>query len=116
MPLTIEKVGEQVETYWGRSQFIQLMPLLRENFDMMQDPEMCFIVTDQRQEDREAWNKVKIVPYMYQQVNLGIYEESITFVNNEMNKYDRTLQLYHVVFAKQWLQNIQAQRFLTRQC
>jgi hypothetical protein len=114
MPLTIEKIGENVDTYWGVASLYSLCHYYVQNFDMMQDPEMCFIVVDQRREDLTAFDQVKIVPYMYQQANLGIYEESISFVNNEMDKYDRTLQLHHVVFANQWLQNIQEQGFLKK--
>ena len=112
MPLTIEKIGENVD--WGVASLYSLCHYYVQNFDMMQDPEMCFIVVDQRREDLTAFDQVKIVPYMYQQANLGIYEESISFVNNEMDKYDRTLQLHHVVFANQWLQNIQEQGFLKK--
>ncbi|MDB5158717.1 MAG: uncharacterized protein JWR50_3424 [Mucilaginibacter sp.] len=114
MPLTIERVGENVDTYWGEASLYSLCHYYTENGDLMQDPEMCFIVADQREEDLTALDKVKIVPYLYQQANLDIYEESISFVNNEMDKYDRTLQLHHVVFANQWLQNIQDQGFLKR--
>ncbi|MFA6084684.1 hypothetical protein [Mucilaginibacter sp.] len=114
MPLTIEKVGGNVTTYWGEASLYSLCHYYVQNFDLMQDPEMCFIVVDQRGEDLTAVDKVKIVPYMYQQANLAIYEESITFEGNEMDKYDRTLQLHHVIFANQWLQNIQEQGFLKR--
>ena len=112
MSLTIEKIGENVDTYWGDACLYSLCHYYMQNFDPMQDPEMCFIMVDKREADTTAWDKVKIIPYIYQQANLSIYEEIITFKGNEIDKYDRTLQLQHVIFANQWLQNIQAQGFL----
>jgi hypothetical protein len=112
MPLTIEKIGENIDTYWGEASLYSLCHYYEQNGDLVQDPEMCFIVAGRPEEKIGSFEGIKIIPYMYQQANLGIYEESITFKNNEMEKYSRTLQLHHVVFANQWLQNIVEQGFL----
>ncbi|MDB5158784.1 MAG: uncharacterized protein JWR50_3491 [Mucilaginibacter sp.] len=103
MPLTIEKIGEGITTPWGEGEQYSLCHYYEQNGDLMQDPEMCFIITSQQN---------YIVPYLYTQAALGIYEESILIKNSQMLTYKRTLQLHHVVFANTWLRNIQAQGFL----
>jgi hypothetical protein len=103
MPLTIEKIGEGITTPWGAGEQYSLCHYYEQNGDLMQDPEMCFIIAD---------DKAKIIPYMYTQANLGIYEQSIHIKNNEMLTYNRALQLHHVAFANTWLRNLQAQGFL----
>ena len=109
MPLTIERIGK---IYWENGILISLCHYYVQNGDMMQDPEMCFIVVDQREFDMAAFEKVTIVPYLYQQAGLGIYEESMTFKNNVVDYCNNELQLQQVIFANQWLQNIRLQGFL----
>ena len=111
MPLTIERIGE---IYWEDGSLVSLCHYYEQNGDLLQDPEMCFVVVDQREKEQTAYEKVMIVPYLYQQANLGIYEESMTFKNNVVDHCDSSLQLQHVIFANQWLQNIQEQGFLKR--
>ena len=111
MPLTIEKIGE---IYWEDGSLVSLCHYYEQNGDLLQDPEMCFVVVDQREKEQTAYEKVMIVPYLYQQANLGIYEGSMTFKNNVVDHCDSSLQLQHVIFANQWLQNIQEQGFLKR--
>ena len=111
MPLTIERIGH---IYWENGVLVSLCHYYQQNGDLVQDPEMCFIVVDQREKDKTAYDKVMIVPYLYQQANLGIYEESMLFNNNVVVHCDTKLQLQHVVFANQWLQNIVQQGFIKR--
>ena len=113
MPLTIERIGN---IYWEDGELVSLCHYYQQNGDLVQDPEMCFIVVDQREKDKTAYNKVMVVPYLYQQPNLGIYEESLLFKNNVVVHCDTELQLQHVVFANQWLQNIVQQGFLKQGC
>lgn len=112
MPLTIEKIGEGIITPWGDGEQYSLCHYYEQNGDLIQDSEMCFIIADHEDYILYAWEKAKIVPYMYTQANLGIYEESVSLKNNQMLTYNRTLQLHHVIFANQWLQNIVQQGFL----
>jgi hypothetical protein len=109
MPLTIERIGE---IYGQEGSIFSLCHYYEQNGDLVQDPEMCFIVVDQREKDKTAFEKVMIVPYLYQQANLGIFEESMTLKNNAVANCDNDLQLEHVVFANQWLKNIEQQGFL----
>jgi len=114
MPLTIEKIGEGIITPWGEGEQYSLCHYYMQNGDLMQDPEMCFVIAGHHDYLLYAWEKAKIVPYSYEQANLAIYEVSVTFTSNKMDKYNRTLQLHHIVFANQWLQNIVQQGFLKR--
>ncbi len=78
----------------------------------MQDPEMSFIMIDNRGEDAAAYEKVVVTPYMFQQANLGIYQESAIIENNQLTKFKRQQQADHTAFANGWLQNVKEQGFL----
>jgi len=114
MPLSIEKIGEDVTTPWGVGELYSLCHYYTQNGDLMRDPEMCFVIANHQDYFIFSWERAKVVPYLYQQDILGIYEESITFKDNRMYKYSRTMQLHHIIFANQWLQNIVQQGFLKR--
>jgi hypothetical protein len=77
----------------------------------MRDPEMVFIVVDNRKETKD-YHLIGIYPQMYQQDNLGLYEESACIENNAIITYKPFLQKEHGSFASQWLQNIKQQGFL----
>ncbi|MBD1362989.1 hypothetical protein IDJ77_04125 [Mucilaginibacter sp. ZT4R22] len=109
MPLTIERAGT---VYWGHGEIISLCHYYKQNGDLMQDPEMCFIMIDKRESDKKDFEKVMLIPYLYQQANMGIYEESLTFKNEIVKEYDVYLQQQHADFANQWLQSIVQQGFL----
>jgi hypothetical protein len=109
MPLIIERIGE---AYGGEAHLYSLCHYYLQNGDLMQDPEMCFIEADHRENDAQLLDKVKIAPYLYQQANLGIYQESITVKNNEFTAISHDLQSEHTQFANQWLINIERQGFL----
>jgi hypothetical protein len=112
MPLTIERIGQ---AYGGEAQLYSLCHYYEQNGDLMQDPEMCFIVADHRGQDNPtAWDQVRIAPYLYQQANTGTYQESITLQNNELTTIDHALQAEHTAFANQWLSNIKQQGFLNK--
>lgn len=85
-----------------------------QNGDLMADPEMCFIVVDNRRETKE-YELTFIVPYMYHVASAAIYEESIIIENRIIpDRYIRPMQLRHAAFANQWLENVRQQGFLTQ--
>ena len=92
MPLTVECIGAGIETPWGMAKLYSLCHYYEQNGDLMQDPEMCFMVTDQRQGFKADISKVKVAPYMFQQANLGIYEESVRMVDQKLTKFHKRLQ------------------------
>ena len=72
----------------------------KQNGDMMQDPEMCFLKIGSQ-----------FFPCMFQQANMGLYEESIFMKDNTM-KYNPRMQKDHALFANMWMKNIKDQQNL----
>lgn len=114
MPLTIENMGGNFPMVWGNGHFYSLCHYYEQNGDLMQDPEICFLVVDNRKSD-EDYEKIHIVPCSFQNATLGIYEESISFMSNTVALYLPRMQTSHISFAKFWLDNIAVQGFLTRE-
>lgn len=102
MPLIIENIGNHSFHKWGDATLYSLCHYYKLNGDLMQDPEMCFIV-DQAQQ--------YIYPYMFTQANLGIYQESI-LLGRGLPLYNKKQQADHTAFADGWLTNILEQEFL----
>jgi hypothetical protein len=111
MPLVMEQIGELIQTPYGIGQCYSLSHSYEQNGDLMRDPEMVFIVVDNRKETKD-YHLIGIYPQMYQQDNLGLYEESACIENNAIITYKPFLQKEHGSFASQWLQNIKQQGFL----
>lgn len=109
MHLTIEKVVEDFQTPWGITQQYSLCHYYLQNGDLIQDPELCFLVADQQDSD----GQVKIFPYTFYQANVGLYQEPISFVDGKIFRYDQQTQADITAFANHWLRNIKAQGFLT---
>ena len=112
MPLTIEKIGEDIITPMGVGCAYSLCHYYEQNGDLMQDPEMCFLILDNRADDVKELSKVTIAPFMFQQANLAIYQESIEFSNQIMGDVHTDMQADHAEFADMWLGNIKLQGFL----
>lgn len=115
MPLTMERIGINIQTPWGEADLYSLCHYYIQNGDLMQDPEMCFFVVDQRETNKADYDKIKVAPYMFTQANLGIYQESALIEDNSITKFRRAQQADHTDFANGWLINIQSQGFLKPQ-
>lgn len=111
MALNIEKLEENILTPWGVANTYSLSHSNTQNGDLMRDPEMVFIVVDNRQNETD-FKSIGIYPQMYQQDNLGLYEESVTIENRQIKSFIKTWQHSHCNFANLWLKNIRAQGFL----
>jgi len=111
MPLVIEMVGENIQTQFGAAKLYSLAHYYVQNGDLMRDPEMVFIVVDNRKEKKDFEN-ILVIPQMYQQDNLGIYEESINIQNGKLSCYKKFWHNGHCKFAAEWLRNISRQGFL----
>jgi hypothetical protein len=112
MPLTVEHIGD---AYNGEAKLYSLCHYYVQLGDLMQDPEMCFIVVDGRGDETEAYGKVQITLYSFRQANMGIDDESIIFNENGVVKYcNDNMQHEHAEFAGQWLANIWQQGFLKK--
>jgi len=114
MPLTIENMGGNFPTVWGNGQFYSLCHYYELNGDLMQDPEMCFLVVDRR-ESPHNYQAAQVVPCSFQNATLGIYEESISFMSASVSLYLPKMHEQHLQFAKIWLDNIFNQGFLSRE-
>ncbi len=111
MPLVIEQIGENISTPFGTGKLYSIAHYYEQNGNAMRDPEMCFIVVDNRAQ-KDQFEMVGIYPQIFQQDNLSIYEESICIEDNKLTTYKPTWQSGHATFANQWLQNIKQQGFL----
>jgi len=111
MPLSIEKIGEGVLTPHGKAAQYSLSHTYTQNGDVMRDPEMHFLVIDQRSSP-EDYRQVKIIPYSFRQDNLGLFQQSVLIMDGLSRKFAPPMQADHAAFAAQWLDNINAQGFL----
>ncbi|PWS33292.1 DUF6908 domain-containing protein [Pedobacter paludis] len=111
MPLTIENMGGHFPTMWGDGLFYSLCHYYEQQGDLMQDPEMCFLVVDNRKSLSE-FEKLIIVPCSYQNASLGIYEESISFMSGRTSIYLPIMHRQHISFAQIWMGNILQQGFI----
>ena len=111
MPLTIEKLEENILTPWGVATTYSLSHSYLQNGDLMRDPEMVFILVDNLSDEKD-FHGIGIYPQMYQQDNLGLYEESVTIENGQIKSFIKTWQHSHCNFANLWLKNIKQQGFV----
>lgn len=73
-----------------------------QNGDVMADPDMTFLVTEEQE----------IYPMTFQQDNLALYQQAIEAHDGESLQYDKKLQADLTSFANQWMQNIKDQQDL----
>ncbi|WP_286920419.1 DUF6908 domain-containing protein [Flavobacterium sp. UBA4197] len=115
IPLVIEYLHVNISTPIGIGKQYSLCHYFKQNGDQMQDPEMCFIVVDNRTQTNCNIDLVSIVPYMFQQASGGIYQESIFFENFKIAEINHKIQRDHTLFADFWLSNIQQSGYLDEQ-
>jgi hypothetical protein len=84
MPLTIEQVDEPIATPWGMGAQYSLCHYYEQNGDLLQDPEVCFILI----ETVDTGAIAKIFPLSFCQANLGIYKDPISFQDGKIFRYD----------------------------
>lgn len=111
MPLVIEQVGGTVQTPFGAGKLISISHYYQQNGDAMRDPEMCFIVVDNRKEEKQ-YDLVGVYPQLYRQESLGLYEEGICIESGRVTSHIPVWLAGHTSFANLWLQNIRQQGFL----
>ncbi len=111
MPLVVERLEE---AYDGNANLFSLCHYYVLNGDLMQDPEMCFVVVDGRSSEKSGVENVQVTPYYFAQANLGYYEQSIIFDNGVMKRCDDEVQQGQTEFAEIWLKNIKKQEYIER--
>ncbi|UAY55677.1 DUF6908 domain-containing protein [Arachidicoccus terrestris] len=110
-PLTVEKIGWDIDTPFGKGLLLSLAHYYEQNGDLMRCPEMVFIVIDKRGYPKDFDNLFAFAQ-MYQQDALGIYEESAFISDGRLTSFIERLQKSHNNFANLWLRNIRLQGFL----
>lgn len=110
MPLVIEKLEDNVVTPLGVGFTLSLCHYYVENGDLMRDPEMVFIIVDNRHQE-ERIQDVHIFPKLFQLDNIGLYEESIHIETGQIKLIQKKWQNEHCSFANFWLNNILQQGF-----
>ncbi|HMH32126.1 MAG TPA: hypothetical protein VK543_03800 [Puia sp.] len=111
MPLTVERLEGDILTPYGTGTLYSIAHYYFQNGDIMSDPQMVFIVVDNRKDEND-FAAVGIFPQMYQQDNLGLYEESAQIESGKLTTYNKLWQPGHCRFANLWLRNIKQQGFL----
>lgn len=100
MPLVIEWVGFGPRDW----DMISVAHYYVQNGDVMRDPEMCFEV-----DEDGKWH-----PVIYQQDNLGYYDDKVVMMDAKTGKFkiDRKKEKEMMDFAKEWDQNLKDQGFI----
>jgi hypothetical protein len=110
LPLVLEQIGE-VSTFYGPGKLYSLAHYYEQEGDLMRDPEMVFIVVDNRKGTTD-YDPMAIYPQLFRQDNIGAYEESVCLENDRATTFKPLWQKDQAIFASQWLKNIQQQGFL----
>lgn len=112
MPLSIKKIQDDVNTDLREAILYSLSHNYEQNGFLIHDPEMTFIVIENRKSDINGFELPRIIPATYRQDNLGIYQKSITLYSETAKRYHPKLQEEHTEFANIWLSNIKDQGFI----
>lgn len=105
MPLIIEYVGDGPQGH----ALISVSHNYIQEGDVMRDPEIVFIVVEDKILKKSVWT-----PKMFQQDNLGIYQEIIFQDEKGIWKVRNRDLVSCQSFAKQWDKNLKAQGFLNQ--
>ena len=110
VPLHIEIVATQIHTAIGTGKLYRIFQSQKYKGEM-HDPEMCFIVVDNRPVKTDI-DLLHIYPTMYRQDNMDINDESVRIENSQVTGYIHVWQKDQCVFANMWLNTIKQQGFL----
>ncbi|OJW01952.1 MAG: hypothetical protein BGO52_00265 [Sphingobacteriales bacterium 44-61] len=111
MPLTIERLTANIETGTGKGTLYSLCHYYEQNGDLMRDPEMCFIVVDNRSHPQE-YEAIEIYPQLFRQDSSDQFDECIRIENNRVTSYIKVWQQGQCSVAAIWFKNLQQQGFL----
>ncbi|MNJ95326.1 hypothetical protein D3C87_130360 [compost metagenome] len=113
LPLTIELLDVGIDTVLGKANNYSFCNYYDLNGDLMQAPEMCFLVIgDCTVEKRGYLEKVNIIPYMFQYADICLYECSIIISHKRVVQVKEQMQIRHTQLAEQWLQEIKTIGYL----
>lgn len=111
-PLSIELVQEEITTTSSeKAKLYSMSHTLKQAGNTLHDPEMCFIVVDNRKDPTDVSN-VAVYPQLYRQDDMDLYEECVVIDHGVIKSYKPLWQEGHYIFATQWLKDIKEQGFL----
>lgn len=109
--LTIRSYPRQIITPWGKGIFHTVAHEYEKGGDFMREPEMGFIVVDNREKE-EDYYLIGIYPHQYYQDSLGVFECSLEIDDRKITGIYEKLQAKHNAFANEWMEGIKAHGFL----
>lgn len=115
MPLVVEKVGFDVTTPYGMANIFSFAHYYEQEGDLMRDPEICFLIVDNREQYKAAGldelDGFGVWPQSFQQDGVfGRYQELVTIEDGKATRYMKSAQSDVAVFTGQWMQNIKWQQ------
>jgi hypothetical protein len=111
LPLAIENLEEDIQTVFGLGAQYCLVHHFQEKGDYIADPEMGFIVIDNRMA-REDFDNLQIFPYYFKNDVWGRYQESVKIKAKKVIDINDNLQMEQKLYAETWLKNISQKGFL----
>ncbi|MDR3716715.1 MAG: hypothetical protein P4L51_28240 [Puia sp.] len=111
MPLVLEKLEENILTPFGVASHYSLAHYNTQGGDELRDPEIGFLVVDNRRE-KDQFEFMTIYPCYFFHDILGIARKSIRIKDGRVRGIVKSWQADHALFAGNWLKNIKSQGFL----
>lgn len=112
MPLTVEVLERNIATPWGEGYEVSLCHYYESHGDLVQDPEMTFLVVDNRGEVEGNFDLLGVWPTSF--YNPAIRGRNEISMSNESGqwRYSARAQKDHAAFATIWLRNLRHQQNL----
>jgi hypothetical protein len=111
LDLTIRSYPRQIITPWGKGIFHTIAHEYLKNGDYMREPEMGFIVVDNRENEQDHL-LIGIYPHQYYHDSVGVWQESVVIEDRKIKGIYEKLQSKHCAFANEWMEGIKAHGFL----
>jgi len=111
LPLVIERLEEDIQTAFGLGTQYSLVHYFMVEDAYKADPEMCFIVIDNRV-GYEDFDNLQIYPYYFRNDILPRDQESVIIHDNKVIAINENLQTDQKGYADSWLKNIAQKGFL----
>lgn len=114
MPLVMQNLDWPIYTFWGKAKTISLCNYYIFNGQIMLAPEMHFLVLDWRNRSSMFNDDLRIIPYLYFQSNIGVYQDSIITQNSYLSQINPELQKDQTECANDWLIKIRNKGYLNK--
>ena len=112
MPLTIERINTGLKTPWGTGCVISLAHYYELNGDLMRDPEITYLVVDNRPEPGD-FDLIGIWPAEFTNDGAGVYHRYLEFNDGEVTLTNENSQHDAATFSTSWFNNLKWQQEIT---